>query len=280
MNKIFFTILAVFISYSSFSQERIIKGIVTDSLQKPIQYANIGILNKQIGTVLNQNGEYFLNVDNSMNLDTLKISCLGYKSIEKVINNIKDNNFNISLENYSEKLEEVVIKSNKLKTYTEGKDKTDTKTEIFFAIKNRKILNLGSEIGRKFSLGRKKPSLLKEFKFFIKQNNFEQVKFRINVYSILNNKPNQKLNEENIIVGVENKNAGWITTDLSQYNIRTQEDIIIAVEWIDCSKVGDKLSLPICIPSFSSTHYYKFATQDKWQKYGSISAPMLLTFKQ
>lgn len=280
MNKIFLTILLISISFFSLSQEKTIKGIITDGSLKPIQYANIGILNKPIGTVSNQNGEYFFNIDKSMNLDTLKISCLGYKSVEKVINDIQNNNYNISLEDYSEKLEEVVIKSENLKTYIEGKERSNTKAQVFFAIQNRKDLNLGSEIGRKFTLGTKKPSLLKEFKFFVKENNFELVKFRINIYTILNNRPDKKINEKNIIVGLENKNKGWVNVDLSEYELKVQQDLVVAVEWIECSKIGDKLSLPIIIPSFSSTHYYKFGAQAKWQKYGSISSSMVLTYKQ
>jgi CarboxypepD_reg-like domain len=279
MKKKFFTFIAIATSIISFSQESQIKGIITDSLHKPIPYVNIGVLNKPIGTVSNQNGEFYLNLDNSMYSDTIKISCLGYKTVKKKINQIDKNTYNVSLLNYVDELKEVVIKSNQLKTYTEGKDKTNASSEVFFAIPGQKNLNLGSEVGRKFSLGSKKPSLLNEFKFFIKQNNFEAVKFRINVYSILKNKPNQKLNQENIIINV-NGEKGWINVDLSQYDIKVQEDIIIAVEWIECSKVGGKLSLPICIPSFSSTHYYKFGTQAQWQKYGSISAPMVLTYKQ
>ncbi|ESU25208.1 hypothetical protein FEDK69T_01770 [Flavobacterium enshiense DK69] len=280
MKKLFLTFLMLFFSFSVFSQEKLIKGIIIDSLNKPIQYANIGILNKPIGTVSNQNGEYFLNIDNAVNSDTLKISCLGFKSVEKTINNILNSNYNVTLENHIEKLEEIVIKSDNLKTYTEGKDKTNTKKQVFFAIKNQKNLNLGSEIGRKFTLGSKKPSLLKEFKFFIKENNFETVKFRINFYTIVDNKPSKKINKTNIIVGVDNKTKGWINVDLTDYEIKTQEDIIVAVEWIECSKIGDKLSLPIIIPSFSSTHYYKFGTQAKWEKYGSISSSMMLTYKQ
>jgi hypothetical protein len=279
MKKKIFTFLAIVISIISFSQERQIKGIITDSLLKPIPYVNIGVLNKPIGTVSNQNGEFYLNLDNTMYLDTLKISCLSYKTVIKKINQIENSTYNVSLLNYVDELKEVVIKSNQLKTYTQGKDKTNASSEVFFAIPGQKDLNLGSEVGRKFSLGTKKPSLLNEFKFFLKQNNFESVKFRINIYTLLKNKPNQKLNQENIIVNL-NGEKGWITVDLSQYDIKIQEDIIVSVEWIDCSKVGNKLSLPICIPSFSSTHYYKYGTQAQWQKYGSISAPMVITYKQ
>ena len=143
-----------------------------------------------------------------------------------------------------------------------------------------KNLNLGSEIGRKFSLGTKKPSLLKEFKFYLKENNFESVLFRLNFYTIENKKPSKKINNTNILIPADNQLTGWITTDLTDYGIKTQEDIIITVEWIKASEKGDKLSLPILIPSFSSTHYYKYGTHAKWKKYGSISTAMMLTYKQ
>jgi len=145
---------------------------------------------------------------------------------------------------------------------------------------NMKNLNLGSEIGRKFSLGTKKPSLLKEVKFFLKENNFESVLFRVNFYTIENNKPSKKINNTNILISADNYLTGWITVDLTDYGIKTQEDIIVTVEWIKASEKGDKLSLPILIPSFSSTHYYKYGTHAKWKKYENISTAVLLTYKQ
>ncbi len=282
MKKILILIYLILNSTFSISQEREIKGIITDSLKNPIQYVNVGILNKPVGTVTNENGEFYLNINNSFISDTLKISCLGFKPKELVIKSLlsKKTDLSISLNNYTEKLDEILINSSNLKTYTKGKEKTKTKNEVFFAIPSLKNLNLGSEIGRKFSLGTKKPSLLKEFKFFLKENNFESVLFRLNFYTIENKKPSKKINNTNILIPADNQLTGWITTDLTDYGIKTQEDIIITVEWIKASEKGDKLSLPILIPSFSSTHYYKYGTHAKWKKYGSISTAMLLTYKQ
>lgn len=282
MKKILIIIYVILNSTFSISQEREIKGIITDSLKNPIQYVNVGILNKPVGTVTNENGEFYLNIDNSYISDTLKVSCLGFKSQELQIKNLLNNKskIHISLSNYTEKLNEIIINSNNLKTYTEGKEKTKTKNKVFFAIPSMKNLNLGSEIGRKFSLGTKKPSLLKEFKFFLKENNFESVLFRLNFYTIENNKPSKKINNTNILISADNQLTDWITVDLTDYGIKTQEDIIITVEWIKASEKGDKLSLPILIPSFSSTHYYKYLTHAKWKKYGSISTAMMLTYKQ
>ncbi|WP_299523850.1 carboxypeptidase-like regulatory domain-containing protein [uncultured Lutibacter sp.] len=282
MKKIIILIYVILNSTFSISQEREIKGIITDSLKNPIQYVNVGILNKPVGTVTNENGEFYLNINNSFISDTLKISCLGFKPKELVIKSLlsEKTDLSISLNNYTEKLDEILINSSNLKTYTKGKEKTKTKNEVFFAIPSLKNLNLGSEIGRKFSLGTKKPSLLKEFKFFLKENNFESVLFRLNFYTIENNKPSKKINNTNILIPADNQLTGWITADLSDYGIKTQEDIIITVEWIKASEKGDKLSLPILIPSFSSTHYYKYGTHAKWKKYGSISTAMMLTYKQ
>lgn len=276
---ILFTFLCSFIV---FSQEKTIKGIVTDSLKNPIQYVNVGVLNKPLGTLTNASGEFILNVDSSMNLDTLKISCLGYKSkemkVESLINNKSE--IQISLANYIEKLDEVVITSGKLKMYNEGKEKTKTSASVIFANPNYANQNLGSEIGRKFSLGTKKPSILTHFKFFIRENNFELVKFRINIYSINNNRPVKKLFGSNIIVDVNNKGKGWVNVDLTKYDIKTQEDIIVTVEWLEGSKDGSRLNLPIIIPSLGSTHYYKFGSQAKWQKYSNLSSSMILSYEQ
>ncbi|MCF6213489.1 MAG: carboxypeptidase-like regulatory domain-containing protein [Flavobacteriaceae bacterium] len=240
-------------------------------------------MNKPLGTVSNENGEFSLNINNYYIQDTLKISCLGYKSKEFLIKDLlngKSNEIKISLEDNTEKLKEITITSRKLKTYTQGKKRINSKNKVYFAIPSIKNLNLGSEIGRKFSLGSRKASILENFQFYLIESNFKNLKFRLNIYSIENKRPGNKLNDSNILVNVDNYFKGWIKVNLIDYNLKIKQDIIITVEWINTSKDGNKLSLPIIIPSISSTHYYKYGAQAKWKKYGGISTPMLLTYKQ
>ncbi|MCP2029588.1 hypothetical protein L1276_004775 [Flavobacterium sp. HSC-32F16] len=262
------------------AQNKTITGIILDSLKQPIPYANIGILNKPVGTVSNEKGEFSFILENTTNLDTLRISSLSYISKDILLKNLSDEKLTLILKNHIEKLNEIIVSRSNLKNYNEGKDKSDTKQQVLFANPNYKNMNLGTEIGRKFSLGTKKPSLLTEFKFFIKENNFKKVKFRINIYSIQNNKPDKKLNNSDIYSEVENSLKNWTVVDLTPFNIITQQDIIIAVEWIEHSNDGNKLSLPIIIPSFNSTHYYKFGSQGIWEKYGKISSSMILFYQQ
>lgn len=264
------------------SQEIIIKGTVNDSINNPIKYSSIGVLNKEIGTVTDQMGGFTLIINESMKQDTLRVSCLGYKSKDLLIQEIFKNNklLNINLESSIVELEEVTLTSKKTKTYESGKLQTKTKVRVIFSIPELANKNLGTEIGKKFKLGNKKVSSLSEFKFFIKENDFEFVTFRINVYSIKKNKPNKRINIEYIIVKVDEKTSGWVNCDLDHYDIKVKENIIITVEWIEHSQKGNKLSLPIIIPSLGSTHYYKFGSQNSWKKFGSLSTPMHLTYEQ
>lgn len=273
-------IILQFMVSLSFGQSLTFSGTVTDTTNTPIEYAAIGILNKPVGTVSNSNGNFSLSLDSSNLTDTLKISSLGYESEELLISKIEGKkHLNIILIPFAEPLNEISISSKKMKTYTEGKSKTNTKQQVIFANPDMPNINLGTEIGRKFKLEDNDPSKLEKFRFFIKDNNFDSTKFRINIYLISeNNRPDRKLNTPKIFASASKNYTGWVEVDLSPFDIIVKEDIIVAVEWIEHSDKGDLLNLPIIIPSFGSTHYYKFGSQNSWKKYGGISSSMELTY--
>jgi hypothetical protein len=264
------------------AQEFEIRGQITDSIENPIEYASIGVLNKSLGTVSNSKGQFILSLSDKNIKDTLKISSLGFKSEEFLISSLDESKtLNIKLETLYESLDEVVLSSKKLKTYTDGKSRTNTKQQTIFANPDLPNINLGTKIGRKFKLGDDDASQLSKFRFFIKDNNFVSVKFRLNFYTIDDdNRPNRRLNIPNIFATASKNYTGWIELDLTPFDIIVKEDIIVAVEWIEHSEEGNLLNLPIIIPSFGSTHYYKFGSQNSWEKYGGISSSMELTYRQ
>lgn len=282
MKSIISIIIFQFCIFSSFGQEFEISGIITDSINNPIEYASIGVLNKALGTVSNSKGKFKLKLKNENQSDTLKISSLGFKSEEFIISKLDiGSTINIRLKTFAEPLNEVFLTTRKMKTYIDGKTRTNTKQHTIFANPDFPNINLGTEIGRKFKLGVDDPSRLLKFRFFIQENNFDNVKFRINIYPLNDdNRPGNKLNIPNIYASATKDYTGWIEVNLSTYNIIVKEDIIVTVEWIEHSANGNKLNLPIIIPSFGSTHYYKFGSQNSWEKYGGISSSMELTYEQ
>ena len=57
------------------------KGVLTDSTTgAAVEFANIGIIGKGIGTVSNERGQYSFIVPDSLSAEFVKISMLGYKA--------------------------------------------------------------------------------------------------------------------------------------------------------------------------------------------------------
>ncbi|WP_042498633.1 carboxypeptidase-like regulatory domain-containing protein [Algibacter lectus] len=80
--KIFFAITSIFISIILHSQEKTITGEVWNfENNEPLSYVNIGIKNKTVGTVSNNNGLFklFLN-DKVSSKDTIIFSYIGFKT--------------------------------------------------------------------------------------------------------------------------------------------------------------------------------------------------------
>ena len=48
---------------------------------------------------------------------------------------------------------------------------------------------------------------------------------------------------------------GWVSVDISDLQMSVDEDIIVGIEWIEHSKNGKNLSLPMIVPSLGSTHF-------------------------
>lgn len=86
------------------TREITIKGLVTDSKQKPIIGVSIRVKGTSSGTTTDNNGRYMLTVKQSA---TVFFSFIGYKTIEKIINN--SNQLNITLLDVSSQLDQVQI---------------------------------------------------------------------------------------------------------------------------------------------------------------------------
>jgi len=158
-----------------------------------------------------------------------------------------------------------------------GHQKTKTSRMTNFSISKKPNQNLGAAIGRRFNI--KKTSQLSAFKFYVGANNFDTIRFRVNIYTIKNGRPNQLLNQADIITTLIDHKKGWATVDLSDYPLFIKDDIIVAVEWIEHSKKGRFLQLPLTMPAFG-THFYKYGSQDKWKRFRGMSTAMVLTVKQ
>jgi hypothetical protein len=175
-------------------------------------------------------------------------------------------------------LREVVVRPDDTRLEVLGKEKYRARMSVNFAINGKINQNLGSEVGRRFKV--EKPSRLEAFKFYVVANNFDTVRFRINVYDLKGGEPGDNLLKDNIIITLTGRQKGLVEVDLRPYDIRADEWLAVGVEWIYGSSGGSVLSLPIAMPVVGSKHFYKFGSRNKWKSYAGMSSAMVLVVRQ
>ena len=87
-----------------------IRGVLSDlQTEEAIIFASVHILNTSIGTVTNQDGEFQLNISDSLQHLTVRFSHIGYESREIELSLLKDRFIAVSLEPKVFPLQEVVV---------------------------------------------------------------------------------------------------------------------------------------------------------------------------
>ncbi|NEV93614.1 TonB-dependent receptor [Psychroflexus sp. YR1-1] len=102
--------LFLFLTQSGFAQSYELAGTVTDLTGEPIAGASIIIAEKNRGTVTTKNGNYSIQLAEGMYV--VKVTFLGYKSLEKRIALNSDTTANFTLTPQTEDLEEVIVTDN------------------------------------------------------------------------------------------------------------------------------------------------------------------------
>jgi hypothetical protein len=267
MTKEIYLFLSILICNNIFSQvdEKLCVGkLLCKVTNQAISYTNIGVVNQNLGTVSDQNGNFSLLIDSRFDENEIKFSSIGYVSkTMKVIDFKKQLQLTsiIFLEKAVSDLKEIVIKNKKLQNATLG-NTLGRKTVSAGFVNNV----LGNEIGIKIRIN-KKPTFIESFQAVVDYNKFANLKFRINIYNLKKGLPHENILIENIIVTSTIK-SGLMIIDLSEYHIMVTHDFFISIELIEQLGAGglrflaDYDGIPVIT---------RAASQGKWNKQGSLS---------
>ena len=227
--------------------------------------SNVGLIGKNIGTVSNLNGDFSLPYDpDSLNFP-VRVSMIGYESIEYTVSELRaalQESPTVYLSPTTYEIEEVVISSKERKTKVLG-NKTTSKSIVAGFTSNM----LGNELGTKIKI-KKSPTYLNKFNVSIAENGFENLKFRLNFYSIKKGLPDKPINRDNIIIETSIK-EGVLTVDLEPYNIVVNDDFYVTLEWIE--DLGDVEQLRFSAGFLGKTTVVRSASQANWEKAGKVS---------
>jgi len=255
--------------------------VLHQETKAPIPYASVGLLGESIGTITNEEGVFSLSIPAAQANKILRISAIGFEAQELKVADLAaafatDKNVTISLRATSIQLPEVTVNPKEWKTKKIG-GTAGTKTYFShsFVIMPRPLhANLGREIGIQIDNDHTL-SYLSKLNFCLHSNQYDQVKFRLNVYYLKNGKPSENLLPQDIFVSVTDKKTGWMQVDLEPYDLYLENDFVVSLEWIDCAPktVSKYLSLSASMPGFQNA-YHKDASQSDWKKLPAVGMGM------
>jgi hypothetical protein len=230
----------------------------------PLAFVNIGVLNKEVGTVTNESGQFELKLNQELTNDSIRISMIGYKARSYKISNVLNHPPPIiKLEEEDKKLGEVVITAKNLKRKVIGN--TTTTKFINTPLGSNQ---LGAEMGIKINIG-KQPTFVDAFNFNVSYNSLNaKVLFRLNIYEIKNGKPSGNILTENVIIPIEPKQTGLISVNLKEYDIILNDDVIVTLEYVKNEGINNKMgSLLFSLGVLSGGTFVKYTSQGKLKKH-------------
>jgi hypothetical protein len=227
MKKIFLAICFLFLNFT-FSQITI-NGIVKSEANIPLQYVNIGIKNKNIGTISDEKGNFSITIDNTRINELLTFSYLGFEEkTVRIEDIIKLKSQEIILKEKIIQIEEVLIISKKASELKIGTKSYSSMVAGYVRANNDKNNDI-QEFAKKIKL--KKPSVLLDVNINLFNVKTDTASFRINIYNIKNDLPNERINTENIIVKKKVEN-GWNKFDLQNFDLKYNVPIFITIEYL------------------------------------------------
>jgi len=243
-------------------------GMVTDAEDhKPVPYVSIGVTRTPNGTVSNAAGIFSITLDNKVtDNDTLKFSGIGYQSKALLVGELKEilkhGPLSISLNRSVNQLRQVSVTSKKGHVKIVGYDKNSKLFGLGFYASG-----VGSQAGVIIPISHPETNL-ENVSFYIVDNPFKQLLFRVNLYELVNNKPGNNILTENIFLHVDDNRTGKVIFDLSKYNLYFDNDVLLTLEWIDAQPSAPNTRLVVAAAVFGHT-WYQQASQSAWTKKGT-----------
>jgi hypothetical protein len=229
------TVILLFILLSGLvhGQKTIVGKVLNKTTHAPIPFANIGVVNSNVGTISNMDGSFSILLPQRLNRDTLIFTSLGFFKQGLAVSSLESKkDYTIYLNERVTLLQSVIITAKKIKdkdidvgnrTYYGGNYEPDT------TYAGRAVALLIDS--KNFPEGTSFPVYVKKAKLLILRNNFQSFKFRvrINKYDSLTGKPGEDLLEKSIVEESDMK-SGWLIFDLTKAYFRAKGPFFITFE--------------------------------------------------
>lgn len=251
-------ILTLFLFIPTIILSQVFTGLIIDSLtNQKLSYVNIGISDKNIGTVSNLNGNYAITLSEIYNSDTLVFSLIGYKTHKIKVSEL-ENNMTIALGPITYEIPEIEIFAFS-KTKKVGNNTTNHRFNVGFS-----NYQLGSEIGSLIKISRK--SRVKSITFSMVQCKPDSITFRLNIYNTKSNSyPDQNILQKPYYFTLRKGQAHTLVTlNLDSMYLVVDGDIVVSVECLEDVALH---TVSFSALMFNGKCFIRKGSQSGWEKY-------------
>lgn len=264
----FFKSIIPLLFLATFSPAQILRGRITDQdTNEPLEFVNVGVLHRERGSVTDAQGVFSFQADSIFDSDTLRVSMLGYSTVNMTVGEFRSRSREqmggVALAKTSHTMREATIRSRELRPRKLG-NKNDGAVSAGFSSND-----LGCEMVTKINI-KSDPTYIEKFNFYISSSIFDTLLFRLNIYEMKDGLPGRQLNTQNIFVTTTVK-QGWVSVNLSEFNLFASTDFAIGLELIRDFRKGDVSSgLMFGAGLFNKNSYYREASQQEWKKIPAV----------
>ncbi|WP_298504777.1 carboxypeptidase-like regulatory domain-containing protein [uncultured Maribacter sp.] len=212
-------------------QEILFEGHVYDHKTKePIPYVNLSFLNTLKGTSTDDNGHFYIDVQESFLEKQLHISSLGYNDTIVTAKDIyKSKKFHLVEESFE--LDEVVVTQSLGNSDVLNPVSSYSLTSGFSSSSTPWVLALYFP-----NIGAQKKFVSKVTVFFQKDKNFKRPasKFRLRIYDVdvKTKKPNQDVLRKSVVLETQ-KDKDYVSIDLEALHIKIpKQGVYVGLEWL------------------------------------------------
>ena len=253
------------------SAQKDYKGKIVDAKTgNPVPYVNIGIVDRGIGTVSDEDGIFHLELTPQiLNTDEdVLFSSLGYEPLRIAIPNL-EYRYNeyplVRLKPSIVQLQEVVVSNSNGEFVDQKAGYKNFGENIFGYWKENGAL--GGELATHIKV-KKGLRKLNSLGFEIWSSTSDSVLLRVNVYDLDGKwgmpKTNLNTSKQSIVYTVK-KGQRFAQVDLNPYSLFVRDDFVVSLELLEVFG-SEELGLVLAASSYDTDSFRKYASQDKWEK--------------
>lgn len=231
------------------SSGQVLQGQVLNARTgQPVPFATLGVPRRGLGTVADEEGHYVLRLPAGL-ADTLVVTCVGFGREVVLPETLAAGQRVFRLVPQEQELKGVTIEHRRMRPAVLGRkaEKGDVHWLAGSSGKQTVDDEWGWELGTVFTP--KRPAVLEEFHVFLRDNHYEHLRFRLNLYTLEKGRPGRPLLQQDVQFTCRPQQKGWLSVDLRSYNLALEaQPVVVTVQWLQSEKsnpVSKYFSIPV-----------------------------------